>query len=131
MISYERGGGTMFFSAHFQCLRAYCPFSLRTKYTVVNFVNWNIECLNIPFKPEELFSQNQSQVTDNLLETSKLPKTFKKWFYGPLWSDLSKFDYTGKPVLTDTRDRRTLAHNGQILIERIFFFIKSLKYFSI
>ena len=34
---------------------------------------------------------------------------------------------TGKPVLTDTRDRRTLAHNGQILIERNFSFIKSLK----
>ena len=36
--------------------------------------------------------------------------------------------YTGKPVVTDTRDRRTLAHNGQILIERNFSFIKSLKY---
>ena len=35
--------------------------------------------------------------------------------------------YTGKPVLTDTRDRRTLVHNGQILIERNFSFIKSLK----
>ena len=34
---------------------------------------------------------------------------------------------TGKPVLTNTRDRRTLAHNGQILIERNFSFIKSLK----
>ena len=41
------------------------------------------------------------------------------------------FASTGKPVLTDTRDRRTLAHNGQILTERNFSFINSLKYFSI
>ena len=38
---------------------------------------------------------------------------------------------TGKPVLSDTRDRQTLAHNGQIFIEQNFSFIKSLKYFSI
>ena len=30
---------------------------------------------------------------------------------------------TGKPVLTDTRDRRTLAHNGQFLKVPNFFFI--------
>ena len=40
---------------------------------------------------------------------------------------VANLENTGKPVLTDTRDRRTLAHNGQILIERNFSFIKSLK----
>ena len=37
---------------------------------------------------------------------------------------------TGKPVLTDTRDNRTLAHNGQILKERNFSFINSLKLYN-
>ena len=89
--------------------------------------------------PDQLFilpEMSSGLVTFGISEQIQHNLTLKDLEPGHVWASESlvepvKSIYTGKPVLTDTRDRRTLAHNGHILVERIFSFIKSLKYFSI